>query len=52
MDNIESVLGKDLSSLLKEAMENKFNFKESQFHPAKVVENDDPEQLGRVSGKR
>ena len=48
MDNIENILGQDLASLLKSAVENKFNFKESKFHPAKIVANDDPEQLGRV----
>tara|TARA_R110001592_G_scaffold347604_1_gene641219 strand:- start:138 stop:881 length:744 start_codon:yes stop_codon:yes gene_type:complete len=48
MDNIESTLGVNLSSLLKEAMENKFNFNESKFRPAKVIANNDPEELGRV----
>tara|TARA_R110001606_G_scaffold16031_2_gene64957 strand:- start:4597 stop:5340 length:744 start_codon:yes stop_codon:yes gene_type:complete len=48
MENIEQILGQDLSSLLKEAMENKFKFNDNKFHPAKIIANNDPEELGRV----
>ena len=48
MENIEEILGKDLGSLLKEAVKNKYEFKENKMYPAKIVENDDPDKEGKV----
>ncbi len=48
MENVEKILGNDLQSLLKEAVQNKFTHKDNKFYPAKVVSNKDPEEIGRV----
>ena len=48
MTNITDILGGDLSVLLKEAVKNKFaNPNNTTFYPGKVVNNKDPERLGR-----
>lgn len=51
MDNIGDIgdiLGGDLQALLKEAVTNKFiNPNNSTFYVGKIVNNDDPEKLGR-----
>ncbi len=48
MDNISELLGGDLSLLLKNAVANKFvNPNNSTFYPGKIVNNEDPEKLGR-----
>ena len=48
MENIENLLGQDFAALLKTAVENKFVFTDNKFHPAKIIANNDPEELGRV----
>lgn len=48
MENIENILGTDLSSLLKDAVQNKFAYKKNKFMSAKVVDNADPKEQGRV----
>jgi hypothetical protein len=48
MNNITDIIGGDLTSLLKNAVTNKFvNPNNSTFYPGKIVNNKDPKKLGR-----
>jgi hypothetical protein len=45
--SIIDVLGGDLTSMLKAAVSNKYSGPDTTFYPGKVVNNEDPEKLGR-----
>lgn len=48
MNNITDIIGGDLTSLLKNAVTNKFvNPNNSTFYPGKIINNKDPKKLGR-----
>ena len=47
MDKINEYIGKSVVSLLNEFIEKKRNNKKIFFYPGKVIDNNDPDQLGR-----
>ena len=45
--SVEDIIGKDLTEMLKEAVTNKTYENNSVFYTGKIINNDDPEKLGR-----